>query len=386
MTTPRIEIDLDKLVHNARTLMALYGSKGIDVTAVTKGVCGSPRIASALMNSGMASFGDSRLANIQKMRAAGVDAQFILIRSPMPSEVARVVEFADVSVNTELPVIRLLARQAARRGRVQQVILMVELGDLREGIMPAEVAPVAAEVMRLRGVELAGLGANLACFGGIKPTDAKMRELSAIARNLQKQYGIPLAMVSGGNSANYQWFVSTQDVGLINHLRIGEALLLGCDPLTRKRIPGLYTNVFTLVAEVIELKTKPSRPYGEIAQDAFGHVPVFQEKGEVERAILAIGRQDADPAMLKPRIAAEVLGASSDHLVLDVTGLGLAVGACVQFDIGYGTLLRAMTSPYVEKVYLPRLFPDEAAQHRRSRRRKFWVYDLHRLPAVRAKI
>jgi predicted amino acid racemase len=87
MPAPRIEIELDKLAHNARKLTALYGSKGICVTAVTKGVCGSPRIASALLNSGIRSFGDSRIANIQKMREAGLDAQFILIRSPMPSEV-----------------------------------------------------------------------------------------------------------------------------------------------------------------------------------------------------------------------------------------------------------------------------------------------------------
>jgi len=180
-----------------------------------------------------------------------------------------------------------------------------------------------------------------------------MRELSAIAGNLQQQYGITFEIVSGGNSANYQWFVSTPDVGLINHLRIGEAILLGCDTLTRERIPGLYTDAFTLVAEVVELKTKPSRPYGEIAQDAFGHIPVFENKGNMERAILALGRQDIDGSAIKPRIKADILGTSSDHLILDVSGLGLEVGTKVQFDVGYSALLRAMTSPYVEKVYLP---------------------------------
>jgi predicted amino acid racemase len=108
-----------------------------------------------------------------------------------------------------------------------------------------------------------------------------------------------------------------------------------------------------LIAEVIELKPKPSQPYGEIAQDAFGRLPVFEGKGNMEKAILAIGRQDIDCSAIKPRIKANVLGASSDHLILDVSGLGLEVGAEVQFDIGYSALLRAMTSPYVEKVYLP---------------------------------
>jgi ornithine racemase len=353
MPAPRIEIELDKLAHNARKLTALYSSKGICVTAVTKGVCGSPRIAGALLNSGIRSFGDSRIANIQKMREAGLDAQFILIRSPMPSEVERVVEFADVSLNTEISVIRLLARHAAKR-KIQRIILMIEQGDLREGILPSDVGPMVAEVMGLRGIKLIGLGTNLACFGGVRPTEAKMRELSVIAGNLQQQYGITFEIVSGGNSANYQWFVSTPDVGLVNHLRIGEAILLGCDTLTRERIPGLYTDAFTLVAEVVELKTKPSRPYGEIAQDAFGRVPVFEGKGNMERAILALGRQDVDSSAIKPRIKADVLGASSDHLILDVSGLGLEVGAKVQFDVGYSALLRAMTSPYVEKMYLSR--------------------------------
>jgi len=144
MPAPRIEIELDKLLHNARNLTGLYGSKGICVTAITKRVCGSPRIASALLNSGIRSFGDSRIANIQKLREAGLDAQFILIRSPMPSEVERVVEFADVSLNTEISVIRLLARHASKLDKIHQVILMIELGDLREGILPSDVEPVVA--------------------------------------------------------------------------------------------------------------------------------------------------------------------------------------------------------------------------------------------------
>jgi predicted amino acid racemase len=354
MSAPRIEIELNKLIHNARRLTALYGSKGIHITAVTKGVCGSCEVAKALLNSGIRSFGDSRIANIQKMRESGIDAQFILIRSPMPSEVEQVVKFADVSLNTDISVIRLLADQANKLGKTHRVILMIELGDLREGILPSDLEPVVKETLDMQGVKLAGVGTNLACFGGVRPTEANMQELSAIVSNLQRKFGINFEVVSGGNSANYQWFVSTPDVGLVNHLRIGEALLLGRDTLTRERIPGLYTDAFTLVAEVIELKTKPSKPYGEIAQDAFGHVPVYEDKGNIQRAILAIGRQDVEVSAIKPRIKVNVLGASSDHLVMNVSSQeqGLEVGAEVRFDVGYSALLRAMTSPYVKKVYL----------------------------------
>lgn len=129
-----------------------------------------------------------------------------------------------------------------------------------------------------------------------------------IASSLESKYDINFKFVSGGNSANYQWFVSTFDVGHVNHLRIGESILLGCDTLTREPIPGLYTDAFTLVAEMIELQTKPSKPYREIAQDAFGHIPIFEDKGNIRRAILAIGRQDTDISAIKPRIKIDIMG------------------------------------------------------------------------------
>ncbi len=354
----------------------MCSSKGIRVTAVTKGVCGASRIASILLNSGIRSLGDSRIVNIQKMREAGLDAQFILIRSPMPSEAERVVEFADVSLNTEMSVIRLLAEHAAKRGKTHRIVLMVELGDLREGILPCDVEAMVEQVIRLREVKLSGIGTNLNCFGGARPTEANMQALSSIAGKLERKYGVNFEIVSGGNSANYQWFLSTPDVGLVNHLRIGEAILMGCDTLNREQIPGLCTDAFTLVAEVIELKTKPAKPYREIAQDAFGRIPIFADgdireegKGCMKRAILALGMQDVDVSGIRPRIEADVLGASSDHLVLNVREPGLEVGDEVRFDVGYGALLRAMASPYVEKIYWPQSHPAIGRSHRVDRLR-----------------
>jgi predicted amino acid racemase len=271
----------------------------------------------------------------------------------MPSEVAQVVEFADVSLNTELSVIRLLADHAAERGKTHKVILMIELGDLREGILPGDVESIVEEVIGLPAIELIGVGTNLACFGGVRPNETKMRELSAIASGIRRTFGINLEIVSGGNSANCQWLASTPDVGLVNHLRLGEGILLGRETLNREQICGLHIDAFTLIAEVIELKPKPSRPYGEIAQDAFGHIPAFEDNGDVRRAILALGRQDVDASAIRPRIEADILGASSDHLILDVRDPDLDVGDEVRFDVGYGALLRAMMSPYVEKVFLP---------------------------------
>ena len=365
MQTPRLEIDLDKIEYNARAVRKLYGSRGIRITAVTKGVCAVPQVARALLHAGIPSLGDSRLHNVRKMRQAGVRAEFMLIRSPMLSKAAEVVEWADVSLNSEMAVIRALSKYAVKRGKRHRVILMVELGDLREGILVENVAQIVAETLSLPGIDLYGIGTNLACFGGIKPTGKKMQMLSAIANDIERTFTLHLRVVSGGNSANYQWFTSTPDVGRVNHLRIGESILLGCDPLTRQPISGLHSDAFTLVAEVIELKTKPSRPYGETAQDAFGHVPHFEDNGDRKRAILALGRQDVDVSAIKPQIKADVLGASSDHLILDATDADLRLGGEVRFDLAYSALLRATTSPYVAKACLPQADALERARYRR---------------------
>ena len=42
---------------------------------------------------------------------------------------------------------------------------------------------------------------------------------------------------------------------------------------------GNRQDTVKLVAEVIELKRKPSMPIGKIGKDAFGNTPVFEDKG-----------------------------------------------------------------------------------------------------------
>jgi len=170
--------------------------------------------------------------------------------------------------------------------------------------------------------------------------------------DVEEEFGMTLEFVSGGNSANYDWFMSAEDVGRINNLRLGESIFLGCEPLHRKTIPGLFTDAFTLIAEVIEVKIKPSVPYGEVCQDAFGNVPKFQDHGRITRAILGVGLQDVSVSGLTQRSDIDILGASSDHIIVDAGETDLKVGNEVEFDLNYGALLSAMTSPYVNKEYV----------------------------------
>ena len=350
MTAPRLEIDLDKIHHNASTLVQRLGDRGIAVMGVTKAALGSPDIADALLRAGVEALGDSRIDNIETMRRAGIQAPLALIRTPMRSQADRVVAHADLSFNTELDVISALSASAQASGKTHGVILMVELGDLREGIMPGDLEHAVRETLALPNIALKGIGANLACRCGAVPDDRNMTELSTLAESIEATFDLTLEIVSGGNSANLLWALSGAATGRINHLRLGESILLGCEPLHRDPIPGLYTDAIALVAEVIESKVKPSQPWGEIAETAFGAVPAVADRGEISQAILALGHQDTDPAGLRPPDGMEVLGASSDHLIVDSGDRRIAVGAELTFQLNYSALLRAMTSPFVAKV------------------------------------
>ncbi len=350
MTAPRLEIDLEKIHHNARTLVERLADHGISVTGVTKAVLGSPEIAGALFGAGVKTLGDSRIENIEAMRHVRIPASITLIRSPMLSQADRVVTHADVSFNTELDVISELSSAAQKTKRTHGIVLMVELGDLREGIMPGDLENTVRETLRFPNIALKGIATNLACRSGVSPDAKNMAELSALADSIDATFGPILRIVSGGNSANLQWALSGADTGRINDLRLGEAILLGRETLHRQPIEGLHTDAITLIAEVIESKVKPSQPWGEIAQNAFGETTDTSDRGSISQIILAIGRQDIDPCGLIPPPGTEILGASSDHLILDAGRHHLSVGAEITFQINYSALLRAMTSPFVAKT------------------------------------
>jgi ornithine racemase len=351
MTAPRLEINFDKIRHNTATLTTRLKACGISVTGVTKATLGNPEIADVLLQAGVQGIGDSRIENIEAMRLAGVNAEMTLLRSPMMSQVDRVVAQADISHNTELDVIKQLSLAASKTGRVHGVILMVELGDLREGIMPDDLEGTVRETLLLPNIRIRGIGTNLACRSGVSPDIQNMNELSELANSIDSSFGTILDIVSGGNSGNLDWALSGTDVGRINSLRLGESLLFGVETLHRVPIDGLHTDAITLVAEVIESKDKPSIPRGVIAQTAFGNKPPGEDRGTIAQSILAIGCQDIDPDGLLPPTGITVLGASSDHLIIDTGTRRLPVGSEITFQLNYSALLRAMTSPFVSKVF-----------------------------------
>ena len=308
-----------------------------------------------MLAGGARALGESRLENAERLRNAGLTAPIWLLRAPVPELANETVQLTDVSLQSELETVVAVENAAAAAGRRHAVVAMVDLGDLREGMLPKDLPAFLDRVNAMDHIDIAGIGVNLTCYGAIMPDEDNMGRLAELAAQSERQLGRPL-LVSGGNSGSIGMVVSGRMPAAVDTLRIGETILLGVDTLTREPALGLHLDAFTVQAPVIECLVKPSLPRGTVAQDAFGNSPTFTDRGDRRRAILALGRQDAQPEGLvpvDPRV--EVLGASSDHLIVDVEALDRPprLGDSLTFVPTYAATLQLSTSPYVQKVFTP---------------------------------
>jgi len=363
MVSPRLEINTGLIEQNTRAVVGMCSRLGISVMGVTKGTLAEPDVARAMLRGGVYCLGESRLANIRRLRDADIEAAVTLLRSPSLSEVHAVVRLATRSLVADAAVLCPLARAANQTRRRHEIVLMVDLGDLREGFWPrherwmrrsdGSLEEAVELASSLEGLEVVGVGTNLGCLSGVIPTREKMQELVSIAGRVAGWLGRPVEVVSGGNSAAMGLVIEGRMPRGITELRLGESLLVGREAAHKNPVPGCSQRAFTFVAEVIEVREKPSWPAGEIGLDAFGKIPVFEDKGIRRRAICAAGRQDIDHEDLRPLVpGVQIAGASSDHLVCDVTMAQreFAPGDEMGFDVGYSCMLRACTSPFVAKV------------------------------------
>lgn len=352
---PRVEISLNKIRHNAKKLITLCNNNGINVAVVTKVFCGIPEIAKVLVESGASILADSRVENLKRMQS--IDAPKLLLRLPMISQAEEVVEFADISLNSELDTIKELSKKAIEKDLLHKIILMIDLGDLREGIFDEnEIFQCIEEILKLEGIKLIGIGTNLTCYGGVIPNQENLYRLVRIKENIENKLGIKLEIVSGGNSSSLYLLEEKEGIPQgINQLRLGESIVLGRETAYGNKIEDTYEDCFRLVVEIIEMKEKPSLPIGDIGMDAFGNKPVFQDRGIRKRAICAIGKQDISIDNIFPEDDnIIILGGSSDHLIIDVTDClnNYGVGEKVFFRLNYGGILSTLTSEYVKKVLI----------------------------------
>lgn len=354
MMYPRILIDLKKIEENVDVITSKCSARNIWAAGVTKVFCADRKITDAMINGGVTYLADSRMQNLKKFDE--LEIQKYMLRLPMMSEVEDLVRYCDVSLNSELETIKAIDKAAGEQGKVHKIILMADLGDLREGIFDEnELVKTVGKILELKNIKLKGLGTNLTCYGGVLPTEKNLNKLINLKNRIEKEYDVTIDLVSGGNSSSLYLIDENRIPEEVNMLRIGEAFVLGRETTYGNRIEETHDDAFILEAQIIELKEKPSLPIGELGMDAFGNHPTFEDKGIMKRAICAVGRQDIDPeGLISLDEKIDIIGASSDHLILDMsaTGEGYKLGDIVKFKFTYGSLLRAFTSDYVAKVYI----------------------------------
>ncbi|HCC33497.1 MAG TPA: alanine racemase [Clostridiales bacterium] len=351
----RLVIDLARITANARAVVESCRPLGVEIWGVTKALQGCPRVGRAMLQGEVAGLADSRLLNLERLGQALGPLPLMLLRLPSPSRAGATVASAAVSLNSEPATLNLLDLAARQRSLTHQVILMVDLGDRREGVLPAEVEAAGREAARYRALELVGIGSNFACYGAVMPSADNLGELVELAERVRRVTGLELPVVSGGNSTSLRLVEEGSLPQGITQLRVGEAILLGREPSTGRPVAGTGADAFRVQVEVIEVKRRPSLPRGQVARDAFGREPRYQDRGERLRALGAIGVQDLGAGSIAPEAPGiEVLGASSDHLILDVTETGspVQVGDHLWFRPDYGALLALATCPHVERHYV----------------------------------
>lgn len=357
---PRLEINLAHLQHNVSKIVEKCGGYGIQVAGVIKGANGLTQVAEAFDKGGAAFIASSRLEQIEDARNAGIRKPMMLIRIPMLSEIEDVIRLTDISLNSELDVIEALNKEAYRQGRLHKVILMADLGDLREGYWDKEELVDVAEYIenKLINIQLVGIGTNVGCYGSISPTPEKLQELVELAEKIEARLGRELEYISGGATSSLMRIWDKNIPKRINLLRIGEGILLArdLDVFYGYDMSELYQDVFRLKAEVIEVKNKPSYPQGTIAVDAFGHTPEYVDRGMRRRALLGMGKVDyGEPSeLLSMEKGIEVLGASSDHTIIDIEDAerDYKVGDIMTFDVCYATVVYLTASRNVNIVYV----------------------------------
>lgn len=350
---PKIVTDLKKLKDNAINTDKLCKSAGCTTALVTKSFCADHRLTAVLNETEIDFVADSRIQNLKKMKDLNIKK--LLLRLPMLCEVEEVVQYADISMNSELQTIQALNQAAEKAGKIHDICIMADLGDLREGYFSKEdLLHNMNEIIKLKNIRVYGLGVNLTCYGAVIPQYDNLQLLTELAEEIRTRFNLDLPMVSGGNSSSLYLIEKGELPKGITNLRPGEAFLLGRETAYGADINDLHQDVFELQCQIVELKEKPSIPIGEIGVDAFGNKPVYEDRGIRKRAIIAIGQQDTTTDSLTPLDKKiDILGASSDHLIVDVTDSDTQykVGDVLSFNVGYGALLKAFTSEYVTKEY-----------------------------------
>ena len=355
----KVLINLEALRDNLQTIGNWMQDHGAFWTVVTKVLCGHSDTLRALRSLGVRSMGDSRLENLQAIEEIIPDFESWYLRIPDLTSAADVVRLTDVSLNSEIRTIESLNTEARKQNKMHGIVIMIELGDLREGILPGSLIDFYNHVFQLSNIEVKGIGANLGCLAGVVPTVDQFMQLVLYRELLELKFQHNLRLISAGSSAVLPLVLDKQLPKSVNHFRIGESIFLGTDLINGGLLPGLRGDGIVLEAEIAEIKKKSLVPLAEtttitpfISEDSEDRSP--GQRGF--RALVSVGNLDTEISGLTPiNPRYSIAGASSDITVVNIgdDADGLKVGDTIQFRPNYAAFVRLMDGRYMKKEVMP---------------------------------
>ena len=350
-----ITLETKKLANNFNHLNDFFKSHNIDWSIVTKILCGNKKYLTELLNLGIKQYSDSRISNLKMIKNLDPNAETIYIKPPAKGVIEDVVTYADISMNTDFHTIEMLSDEAVKQKKVHKIIIMIDLGELREGVMREDFIDFYAKVFEMKNIEVVGLGTNLACLYGILPNNDKLIQLCLYKQLIELKFNVKIPFISGGSSVTIPLIKQGTLPKDINHFRIGETLFMGTDAYNHVPFENMDNDIFKLYAEIIELYEKPLIPSGELGSNLEGDVVTFDDNNigkRTVRAIIDIGLLDIDMKHLEATNEnVKLAGATSDMVVLDL-GENLEnfkVGDQMEFTLDYMGIVRIMNSKYIEK-------------------------------------
>jgi predicted amino acid racemase len=360
-------IQTKRIQENIKILSDYFHERNIEWSLITKVFSGDRTFLKNVLTKeviqNISSVGDSRLSSLKNLKEVNPEMKTIYIKPPAKVYADEVIEFADISLNSSLSTIKALDKAARKADKVHDIIVMVELGELREGVTRTELMSFYEHVFKLPNINVIGIGSNLGCMYGVEPSYDKLLQLSLYQELIAAKFNQELKYISGGTSITLPLLEQNAIPKDVNHFRIGEAAFFGRSPLNNQRFRNLHIDTFEFTANIIELEEKQIVPEGTITSGNIGHFAEFNESDKnitSIKAILDFGLLDVENSDLEA-VDQELkfVGMTSDMMVVDLgknkTQSGTkkySIGDKIKFIPSYMGVARLLNSKFIAKTYL----------------------------------
>lgn len=358
----------DRIKENIVTLGNYFKEKNVKWSLITKVFSGNKKFLRNILSKDIIqlinSVGDSRLSSLQNLREVNPEMHTIYIKPPALIYADEVVEYASISLNSSLDTIKKLNEAAKKVGKVHEIIIMIEIGELREGVNIDDTVQFYESAAKLPNIKVSGIGSNLGCMYGIEPSQDKFETLVELKRIIEKKFNVQLELISAGTSITLPLLEDGSLDSKINHFRVGEAPFFGLSPLKNERFLNLHTDTFSFNANIIELEEKKIVPEGTMSDANIGDFAEFDDASPdkvTHKAILDFGIIDVDPDNLSLAVHKDIkfVGITSDMTVIDIGdnqnedgSQKFKIGDTISFNVNYMAVCRLLNSKFVSKKYV----------------------------------